>query len=138
MEEDPLKQYEQLKSDLSEALKQRRQYEDELDALQQEIYDKETEYFTSTTYISSLTSKPLYIPGNIIKGFEGFSKAQHHSGGSNSAANDYHGGIPNEDRIFSLSSAAFQPKLPHNTNQQPPSQQETNVQATQSNDSNGG
>lgn len=81
----------------------RREQEDTFDNLQQEIYDKETEYFSHngnnnhSGHGGAHGSKSHYS-GNIIKGFDTFSKS-HHSH-ADSAFN-------NNDRIFSLSSATY-------------------------------
>lgn len=111
--EDKLEEYKKLKQELKQELQKKRILEDEFDKLQQEIYDKETEYFTSSTYMTSsnilsftssttgTSSKPLLIPGNIIKGFDGFNKPLHH------AHHDYNQVMNNDDRIFSLSSATY-------------------------------
>lgn len=108
--EDKLEEYKKLKEQLKQELQKKRTLEDEFDKIQQEIYDKETEYFTSSTYMTSSTTttasgavstKPLQIPGNIIKGFDGFTKPLHH------ASHDYNQSMDNNDRIFSLSSASY-------------------------------
>lgn len=112
--DDKLEEYKKLKQELKQELQKKRILEDEFDKLQQEIYDKETEYFTSSTYMISpsilsssttstinTSSKPLLIPGNIIKGFDGFNKPLHH------AHHDYNQVMNNDDRIFSLSSASY-------------------------------
>lgn len=108
--EDKLEEYKKLKEQLKQELQKKRVLEDEFDKIQQEIYDKETEYFTSSTYMTSSTTttasgavstKPLQIPGNIIKGFDGFTKPLHH------AHHDYSQVMDNQDRIFSLSSASY-------------------------------
>lgn len=84
-----LEQYEELKQKLKEALQERKIQEENWDKIQQEIFDKETEYWTDTQ-----SSKF----GNIIKGFESFGKTNN----INNAPP-----IDNENRIFSLSSALF-------------------------------
>ncbi|CCF59137.1 hypothetical protein KAFR_0G01040 [Kazachstania africana CBS 2517] len=117
---DQLKEYEGLREKLNKTLLQKKQLEDEFDALQQEIYDKETEYFSNRTIATASGAlKHVSTPGNIIKGFDGFTKSHshHHHGGTASAASsslnlnslntnsDFP--IENSDRIFSLSSATF-------------------------------
>ncbi|CAI4606216.1 CRB_1a_G0032280.mRNA.1.CDS.1 [Saccharomyces cerevisiae] len=100
---DELKSYEALKAELKKSLQDRREREDTFDNLQQEIYDKETEYFSHNSnnnhsgHGGAHGSKSHYS-GNIIKGFDTFSKS-HHSH-ADSAFN-------NNDRIFSLSSATY-------------------------------
>ncbi|CAI4043941.1 hypothetical protein SKDZ_10G2790 [Saccharomyces kudriavzevii ZP591] len=100
---DELKKYEALKAELKKSLQDRKQQEDAFDSLQQEIYDKETEYFSYNSnnnhsgHSGTHGSKSHYS-GNIIKGFDTFSKS-HHSY-ADSAFN-------NNDRIFSLSSASY-------------------------------
>ncbi|SCU89306.1 LAME_0E02916g1_1 [Lachancea meyersii CBS 8951] len=80
--------YEKLKRELSEALEERQKQEKRLDQLQQEIFDKETEYLQGNS------SSQL---GNIVKGFDGFGKHSH----------DTPSAFTDKDRIFSLSSALF-------------------------------
>ncbi|SCV01634.1 LANO_0F12750g1_1 [Lachancea nothofagi CBS 11611] len=80
--------YEKLKQELSDALEQRQKQERNLDQIQQEIFDKETEYLQGNS------SSQL---GTIVKGFDAFGK---HSHETPSAFTD-------KDRIFSLSSALF-------------------------------
>lgn len=111
--EDKLKEYEQLKSQLKGALDERKQYEDELNKLRQEIYDKETEYFSNVTADGSPKGSSN-LSGNIIKGFEGFSKSSHHQNMHGTNINDpLNIGLPNKDRIFSLSDADFVKQLQH-------------------------
>ncbi|CCE61820.1 hypothetical protein TPHA_0B01470 [Tetrapisispora phaffii CBS 4417] len=97
------KEYEKLKQDLKKSLKKRNALEDEFDKLNQEIYEKETEYLSnSTTGVTSYQSHGNQVKthywGNIVKGFEGFSKPHGHD--SNNA-------FTKEDRIFSLSSIQY-------------------------------
>lgn len=93
-------QYDAIKKELQETLAKQKQYEQDLSKLEQEIYDKETQYFNSNTYITTQSTKPLHIPGNIIKGFDGFNRSQHYS-------NDHKDNLNANDRIFSLSSANY-------------------------------
>lgn len=81
-------QYEQLKQELKRLIEDRKKQEDRLDQLQQEIYDKETEYFD----LGSANSKSYH---NILRGFDGMSR---NVGNSNNNTGD---------RIFSLSSASY-------------------------------
>ncbi|KOG98663.1 Eaf6p [Saccharomyces eubayanus] len=100
---DELKQYEALKAELKKSLQDRKQQEDAFDSLQQEIYDKETEYFSHNSnnnhsgHGGTQTSKAHYS-GNVIKGFDTFSKSHHSHADS---------AFSNNDRIFSLSSASY-------------------------------
>lgn len=118
-------EYEQLKETLKNALKERRQYQDEFNKLEQEIYDKETEYFSNvnpqTGHNSTVSLQT--VQGNIIRGFDGFSKTLHHHSGANQSSHGNAGhnskelsateldplntGLPNKDRIFSLSDIDF-------------------------------
>lgn len=125
MEED-LKEYEELKQTLKAALKERKQYQDDITSLEQQIYDKETEYFSNVSPETGhlISNSAHTIQGNIIKGFDGFSKTSHHqsSHGGSSNTNNGHSssgngatvvidplntGLPNKDRIFSLSDSDF-------------------------------
>ncbi|CEP62811.1 Eaf6p LALA0_S06e04390g [Lachancea lanzarotensis] len=81
-------QYDKLKTELSEALEQRQKQERRLQQLQQEIFDKETEYLQGNS------SSQL---GNIVKGFDAFGKHSHETPNA----------FTDKDRIFSLSSALF-------------------------------
>lgn len=90
--------YEELKKGLKESLQQQRELEDEFDRLQQEIYDKETEYLSNKNNNVTVTGSRTTYGGNIIKGFDGFHKTHH-----GDAQNHFH----NDDRLFSLSSAIF-------------------------------
>lgn len=97
------KEYEQLKQRLREALEEKKKLEAQWDSLEQEIYDKETEY---------LSQKPSAKLGNIILGFQGFNKnnsaqqvLSEHSHSSNGITLD------DKDRVFSLSSALFVKQL---------------------------
>lgn len=100
--DDKLKEYEKLESELKISLQEKKQQEEEFDRIQQEIYDKETEYLSGNNSSSNINiggNKSTY-GGNIIKGFEGFIKTHHHG-------HDANHGFTNDDRIFSLSSAIF-------------------------------
>lgn len=105
--EDESKLYSKLKDDLKKSLQEQRELEDEFDRLQQEIYDKETEYFAgkTTTNVAMGFGKTSY-GGNIIKGFDAFNKS-HHGHGHDSNSNHF----TNDDRLFSLSSAVFVKQL---------------------------
>lgn len=111
--EEKLEEYKKLKEQLKQSLQEKRILEDQYDKIQQEIYDKETEYFTSSTYMTSSTTttvsgqvstKPLQIPGNIVKGFDGFTKPLHHANNNHHDLNQI---MDNDDRIFSLSSVNY-------------------------------
>lgn len=105
--DEQLKQYEELKSELKKALNDKKKHEDEYDKLTQEIYDKETEYF------SNINSNK-HPHGNIIKGFDGFSKAHH----SHSSHGDNNAHLMNHDRIFSLTSVNFGKQIRPESNDQ--------------------
>lgn len=105
MEDDP-KAYEKLKDELKQSLQEQRELEDEFDRLQQEIYDKETEYFGGKNTASiSMGFGKASCGGNIIKGFDAFNKSHHGHG------HDSNGHFTNDDRLFSLSSALFVKQL---------------------------
>ncbi|SCU97118.1 LAMI_0F08944g1_1 [Lachancea mirantina] len=91
MEEQKL-EYNKLKLELKAAIEERKEQEKEWDRLQQEIFDKETEYLggNSSSY-----------HGTIIKGFDGFGKHTHESSQN----------FSDKDRIFSLSSSLFVKQL---------------------------
>lgn len=97
--EDGAKAYEELKNGLKQSLQQQRELEDEFDRLQQEIYDKETEYLSNKSHNVTVAGSRVSYGGNIIKGFDGFHKT-HHGG-------DQQHNFHNDDRLFSLSSAIF-------------------------------
>ncbi|SCU97513.1 LADA_0H06678g1_1 [Lachancea dasiensis] len=80
--------YDKLKQELMDALDQRQKQERRWDQLQQEIFDKETEYLQGNS------SSQL---GTIVKGFDGFGKHSHEAPGA----------FTDKDRIFSLSSALY-------------------------------
>lgn len=103
--DEKLKEYEKLKTDLKKSLAEKNRLEDEFERLEEEIYEKETEYFAGNNLTSNtgIAGNKSSYGGNIIKGFDGFNKSHHHS-----SAHDAHSrGFSNEDRIFSLSSAVF-------------------------------
>ena len=79
--DDELTEYKELRAHLEEALEEKRRLDHEYNALQQEIYDKETEYFAPIP-VNTASGSVKYIrpPGNIIKGFDGFSKSHHYYG----------------------------------------------------------
>ena len=79
--EDELTEYKELRAHLEEALEKKKRLDHEYNALQQEIYDKETEYFAPIP-VSTASGTVKYVrpPGNIIKGFDGFSKSHHYYG----------------------------------------------------------
>lgn len=81
-------EYQSVKQELKALLADRKELEDKLDKLQQDIYDKESEYFDVDG-----GSKSYH---NILRGFDGMSRTQ--SNNSN---------MTNNDRIFSLSSASY-------------------------------
>lgn len=81
--------YTQLKNELTKKIVKKQEIEAQLLALEESIYDKENDYFNESTY------------GNIVKGFDNFSKSS--SGGSNKRKIMY----TDDDHIFSMSSATF-------------------------------
>ncbi|GCE96989.1 chromatin modification- protein eaf6 [Zygosaccharomyces mellis] len=103
--DDNSKKYEELKSELKRSLAAKGKLEDEFERLEQEIYEKETEYFSNNNTASNtgIAGNRFSYGGNIIKGFDGFNKSHHHSAGQDS----HHRGFNDDDRIFSLSSAIF-------------------------------
>lgn len=87
-----IEQYTQLKNQLTQEILKKQELDAKLNQVEALIYEKENEYFNESTY------------GNIIKGFENFSKSSSSSGGgSNKRKNLY----TDDDHIFSLSSANF-------------------------------
>ncbi|SCW00125.1 LAFE_0B10000g1_1 [Lachancea fermentati] len=82
------KEYDHLKEQLKKALDEKKEQEQEWDSIQQEIFDKETDYLSGN-------SSSQY--GTIVKGFDGFGKHTHDSSNA----------FSDKDRIFSLSSALF-------------------------------
>lgn len=98
MDDEP-KAYEKLKEELKKSLQEQKELEDEFDRLQQEIYDKETEYFGGKSSGVSMGFGKPSCAGNIIKGFDAFNKSHH---GHESSSH-----FTNDDRLFSLSSAVF-------------------------------
>lgn len=104
MDNDAAKEYENLKNELKKSIAAKNKLEDSFEKLEQEIYEKETEYFSgnNTTSNTGIAGNRFSYGGNIIKGFDGFSKS-HHSSGHDS----HNRGFNNDDRIFSLSSAIF-------------------------------
>lgn len=104
--DDKQAEYESLKSELKKSLAAKNKLEDEFERLEQEIYEKETEYFggNNGSNATGIASNKSSYGGNIIKGFDGFNKSHHHSS-SHDPQN--RGGFSNDDRIFSLSSAIF-------------------------------
>ncbi|CAG99320.1 Eaf6p [Kluyveromyces lactis] len=104
------KEYEKLKKKLRDALVQKKQLEAKWNSLEQEVYDKETEY---------LSQKPSSRMGNILLGFQGFNKSSSaqqilsdHSHSSNAQPLD------DNDRIFSLSSYLFAKQLAASNHQE--------------------
>lgn len=87
--EPSLDAYTKLKDELVSLIIKKREVDAQLAKLEEEIYDKELDYFNDSAY------------GNIVKGFESFGKMS--SGGSNKRKLVYN----EEDHIFSMSSATF-------------------------------
>lgn len=87
--EPTLDAYTKLKDELVSLIIKKREVDAQLAKLEEDIYDKELDYFNDSAY------------GNIIKGFESFGKMS--LGGSNKRKMVYN----EEDHIFSMSSATF-------------------------------
>lgn len=87
--EPSIDQYTKLKNDLTRLILKKKEIDAKLAELEETIYEKETDYFNESTY------------GNIVKGFDNFSKGS--SGGNNKRKLV----ITDEDHIFSMSSATF-------------------------------
>lgn len=87
--EPSIDQYTKLKNDLTQLILKKKEIDAKLAELEESIYEKETDYFNESTY------------GNIVKGFDNFSKGS--SGGSNKRKLV----ITDEDHILSMSSATF-------------------------------
>ncbi|ANZ73319.1 BA75_00990T0 [Komagataella pastoris] len=92
---EPTKQteYEKLKKELHQKVLKKKQMDDELTAIEEDIFNMETAY---------LTNNSSY--GNIIKGFENFTKSSH-SNNNPAARKRYQ--FTDNDRIFSLSSSTY-------------------------------
>lgn len=84
-----VEQYTNLKNELTKQILKKRELDAKLSDLEDLIYDKENDYFAESTY------------GNIVKGFDNFSK---NSGGSSNKKRIQY---TDEDHIFSLSSANY-------------------------------
>lgn len=102
-----MEQYNTAKQQLKESLQERDKLQKQLDSIQQDIYDKETNYLANTDDLGNTTnnnnnSVNNYY-GNIVKGFEHFSRTGH---GSNNELN-----FNDLDRIFSLSSSTYSQQL---------------------------
>lgn len=82
-----MKEYNEVKQQLVKEINKKAELQEKLQKLEDEIYHKENEYFAESIY------------GNIIKGFENFSK--------NSNQNKRKITYNEDDHIFSLSSQAF-------------------------------
>ncbi|WPK23906.1 hypothetical protein PUMCH_001156 [Australozyma saopauloensis] len=87
--EPSLDEYTKLKDELVSSILKKREIDAKLAQLEEEIYDKELDYFNESTY------------GNIVKGFESFGKMS--LGGLNKRKMVFN----DEDHIFSMSSATF-------------------------------
>ena len=88
-QEPSLDAYTKLKDELVNQIINKNDIDVRLAALEEEIYEKELDYFNESTY------------GNIVKGFESFGKMS--LGGSNKRKMMY----SDEEHIFSMSSATF-------------------------------
>ena len=85
---DDTDKYGKLKDDLVKDILKKQELEKKLQELEDSIYEKENDYFNESVY------------GNIIKGFENFSKA---SGSTNKKRLQY----TDYDHIFSMSSTNY-------------------------------
>lgn len=83
--------YNKMRKQLKESITKRNALEEEVTKLEEDIYDKETQYLEDGV-----------INGNIVKGFQNFSKT---SSSSTSRARKIQ--FSDEDRIFSLSSSTY-------------------------------
>ncbi|ODQ78305.1 hypothetical protein BABINDRAFT_162952 [Babjeviella inositovora NRRL Y-12698] len=86
-----LPEYEKLKQKLHDTILKKHEIDKELAQFEEEIYTKESEYFSECLY------------GNIIKGFENF----HKSNPANVSTFKRKFQFTDDDRIFSLSSASY-------------------------------
>ncbi|CAK7895907.1 chromatin modification-related protein Eaf6p [[Candida] anglica] len=86
---DSAEQYNAVKARLTSQILRKQELDAKLSKLEDHIYEKEDEYFAESTF------------GNIVKGFENFTKTN--TGGSNKKRIIY----TDDDHIFSLSSANF-------------------------------
>lgn len=82
-------QYTEVKNQLTAQIIKKQELDAKLMELEAQIYEKESDYFEESTY------------GNIVKGFENFSKISGGSGGKKRM------NYTEDDHIFSLSSANF-------------------------------
>lgn len=85
---DDADKYGKLKDDLVKDILKKQELEKKLQELEDSIYEKENDYFNESVY------------GNIIKGFENFSKA---SGSTHKKRLQY----TDDDHIFSMSSTNY-------------------------------
>ncbi|VEU20248.1 DEKNAAC101135 [Brettanomyces naardenensis] len=88
-------EYDALKKKLKESIAKRNNLDDELTKIEENIFSKETQYLADGT-----------THGNIIKGFENFSKTN-----SSSSTRVKKIQFTDEDRIFSLSSSTYVTQL---------------------------
>lgn len=86
----PVDKYAETKAKLTQQILKKQQLATKLNQLEDSIYEKESEYFNESTY------------GNIVKGFDSFSKTTG-GGGSNKRRFQY----TDDDHIFSLSSINY-------------------------------
>lgn len=80
-------QYTKLKNDLTQLILRKKETEAKLAALEDQIYEKEADYFDESTY------------GNIVKGFDSFAKTS--LGGKRKMV------YTDEDHIFSMLLSSF-------------------------------
>ncbi|CAH2351398.1 chromatin modification-related protein Eaf6p [[Candida] railenensis] len=86
---DSTEQYDAVKAKLTQQILRKQELDAKLSKLEDKIYEKENEYFAESAH------------GNIVKGFDNFTKAN--TGGSHKKRIAY----TDDDHIFSLSSASF-------------------------------
>ncbi|GME75759.1 unnamed protein product [Ambrosiozyma monospora] len=84
-------EYEKLKKQLKAAINRKKDLDQQLAKLEEDIFNKETKYLSEGA-----------AHGNIIKGFENFTKNS-----SSSSARNKKIQFTDEDRIFSLSSSTY-------------------------------
>ncbi|ODV63857.1 Eaf6p, partial [Ascoidea rubescens DSM 1968] len=84
--------YEKCRKELHESILKKRTIDKKLTDLEDDIFDKETIYLSDN------------LSGNLIKGFENFTRTTHHHSNSTRFKKNQ---FTDDDRIFSLSSAVY-------------------------------
>lgn len=90
-----IEQYNELKNQLTQQILKKQELDSQLGTLESTIYDKETEYFNESIY------------GNIVRGFENFSKNSGGGSAGSMGSNKRRLAYTDDDHIFSLSSINF-------------------------------